>query len=148
MFSAITGADAQTAEHTLEAFSWDLNRGVNFFLENGARMPLPLRPPEALDDDEPVVLNHDDADEGWRHGDGGAAQAHTAQTCERGEPGYCPILRVLPPSWASLPCCLFSRSRSTILKSNLDAFVRAGQARAPHRCGLPASKVRLLRCAA
>ena len=96
MFSAITGADAQTAEHTLEAFGWDLNRGVNFFLENGARMPLPLRPPEALDDDEPVVLNHDDADEGWRQGDGGAAQAHTAQTCERGEPAYCPIL--FPPS--------------------------------------------------
>lgn len=114
-FSAITGADAQTAEHTLEAFGWDLNRGVNFFLENGARMPLPSRPPEVLDDDEPVVLNHDDADEGWRHGDGGAAQAHTAQTCERGVPACCPV-PFLPPSWASLSCCPFF----TVLKHNTE----------------------------
>lgn len=84
-FSAITGADAQTAEHTLEAFGWDLNRGVNFFLENGARMPLPSRP--ALDDDEPVLLG-EEAALSWRRGDNSGASeeraARAALACERG----------------------------------------------------------------
>ena len=39
-FSSITGADAATAEHVLEAHAWDLNNSVNFFLEQGAA-PLP-----------------------------------------------------------------------------------------------------------
>lgn len=82
-FSAITGADAQTAEHTLEAFSWDLNRGINFFMENGARMPLPSRAPEPEDDD-PVVLGDEprEDDAAWRRG--GGEQAHAAPLCERG----------------------------------------------------------------
>ena len=81
-FSAITGADAQTAEHTLEAFAWDLNRGVNFFLENGARMPLPSRP--ALDDDEPVLLGEEAAPSWRRGGDSGASEERAAPACERG----------------------------------------------------------------
>ena len=101
-FSAITGADAQTAEHTLEAFGWDLNRGVNFFLENGARMPLPSRP--ALDDDEPVLLG-EEAAPSWRRGDdSGASEERAALACERsGAPlvvvrvGLCFVL--------SLCCC-------------------------------------------
>lgn len=35
-FEAITGADHETAEHVLEAHGWDLNRGVNFFMESSA----------------------------------------------------------------------------------------------------------------
>lgn len=33
-FQAITGADDETAEHVLEAHGWDLNRGVNFYMES------------------------------------------------------------------------------------------------------------------
>ncbi|KAK9842580.1 hypothetical protein WJX81_007176 [Elliptochloris bilobata] len=72
-FSSITGADAHTAEHTLKAFGWDLNRGVNFFLENGARMPLPSRVP-GLDDDEPVLLG-EEAAPSWRRGGGAGGAA-------------------------------------------------------------------------
>ncbi len=35
-FQAITGTDHETAEHVLEAHGWDLNRGVNFYMENSA----------------------------------------------------------------------------------------------------------------
>lgn len=35
-FQAITGADHETAEHVLEAHGWDLNRGVNFYMESSA----------------------------------------------------------------------------------------------------------------
>ena len=33
-FTSITGADAPTAQHVLEAHGWDLNRGIEFFLES------------------------------------------------------------------------------------------------------------------
>lgn len=35
-FSSVTGADAITARHVLEAHAWDLNNGVEFFLEQGS----------------------------------------------------------------------------------------------------------------
>ena len=42
-FTSITGADAPTARHVLEAHGWDLNRGIEFFLESSnaptARQP-------------------------------------------------------------------------------------------------------------
>ena len=39
MFQSITGADAATAEHVLEAHAWDLTRGINFFMEGGTAVP-------------------------------------------------------------------------------------------------------------
>lgn len=42
-FSAVTGADVETANHVLEAHAWDLNNSVEFFLEQSANnCPLPL----------------------------------------------------------------------------------------------------------
>lgn len=38
-FQSITGADEKTAEHVLEAHAWDLNRGVNFFMESANSIP-------------------------------------------------------------------------------------------------------------
>ena len=38
-FQAITGADHETAEHVLEAHGWDLNRGVNFYMESSSVGP-------------------------------------------------------------------------------------------------------------
>ena len=35
-FQSVTGADVATAQHVLEAHAWDLNRGVEFFLEQSA----------------------------------------------------------------------------------------------------------------
>ncbi len=35
-FSSVTGADAVTAQHVLEAHAWDVNNGVEFFLEQGS----------------------------------------------------------------------------------------------------------------
>lgn len=35
-FQAITGVDHETAEHVLEAHGWDLNRGLNFYMESSA----------------------------------------------------------------------------------------------------------------
>ena len=41
-FQAITGADHETADHVLEAHGWDLNRGVNFYMESsGTGIPEP-----------------------------------------------------------------------------------------------------------
>ena len=40
MFQSITGADESTARHVLDAHSWDLNRGVSFFLEYGSGDPM------------------------------------------------------------------------------------------------------------
>ena len=58
----MTGADVATAQHVLEAHAWDLNRSVEFFLEQSAApVPQPgnLRAhavsiDEAEDDDEGV----------------------------------------------------------------------------------------------
>lgn len=49
-FQAITGADRATAEHVLEAHGWDLNRGVDFFVES-AGLPAraaPIETPQEL----------------------------------------------------------------------------------------------------
>lgn len=35
-FQAITGVDHETAEHVLEAHAWNLNRGINFYIESSA----------------------------------------------------------------------------------------------------------------
>lgn len=35
-FCSVTGADADTAVHVLEAHNWDMDRSVMFFLEGGA----------------------------------------------------------------------------------------------------------------
>lgn len=69
MFCSVTGADGDTAEHVLEAHGWDLNRSVEFFLENGAaahpsRQAVPAAPPGfqaaqtpiPVDDDSPPPL--------------------------------------------------------------------------------------------
>ncbi len=61
-FQGVTGADVATAQHVLEAHAWDLNRSVEFFLEQSAApVPQPgnLRAhavsiDEAEDDDEGV----------------------------------------------------------------------------------------------
>ena len=39
-FQGVTGADVATAQHVLEAHAWDLNRSVEFFLEQSAA-PVP-----------------------------------------------------------------------------------------------------------
>lgn len=39
-FQSVTGADVATAQHVLEAHAWDLNRSVEFFLEQSAA-PVP-----------------------------------------------------------------------------------------------------------
>ena len=59
-FSGVTGADYATAQHVLEAHSWDLNNSVNFFLEQqaGAALPAPRAPQE-----HPVPYVEDDEDE-------------------------------------------------------------------------------------
>jgi hypothetical protein len=62
-FSGVTGADYATAQHVLEAHSWDLNNSVNFFLEQqaGAALPPPRAPQEhpvpSLEEDEDEDLN-------------------------------------------------------------------------------------------
>ncbi len=38
-FCEICGSDRETAEHVLDAHSWDLDRSIGFFLEHGASMP-------------------------------------------------------------------------------------------------------------
>lgn len=61
-FQSVTGADTATAQHVLEAHAWDLNRSVEFFLEQSAA-PLPrlgnlrahaLSIDEADEDDEGI----------------------------------------------------------------------------------------------
>ena len=63
-FSELTGADSETASHVLEAHGWDLNAGVDFFLENGARPavppPAPLEPEAVEDADEPIVIDSEE----------------------------------------------------------------------------------------
>ena len=40
-FQGVTGADVATAQHVLEAHAWDLNRSVEFFLEQSAAPVVP-----------------------------------------------------------------------------------------------------------
>lgn len=56
-FSELTGADHETASHVLEAHGWDLNAGVDFFLENGSRPPPPAVPPTYID--ETIIIDED-----------------------------------------------------------------------------------------
>lgn len=59
LFSSVTGADAPTAQHVLEAHGWDLNNSVNFFLEqSGAAIPAPRAIQE-----HPVPYPDDDDDD-------------------------------------------------------------------------------------
>lgn len=39
MFCSVTGADADSALHVLEAHNWDMDRSVMFFMEPGAPAP-------------------------------------------------------------------------------------------------------------
>ena len=39
LFCSVTGADADSALHVLEAHNWDMDRSVMFFMEGGAPAP-------------------------------------------------------------------------------------------------------------
>ena len=41
LFCSVTGADADSALHVLEAHNWDMDRSVMFFMEGGAPAPVP-----------------------------------------------------------------------------------------------------------
>lgn len=41
LFCSVTGADADSALHVLEAHNWDMDRSVMFFMEGGAPAPAP-----------------------------------------------------------------------------------------------------------
>ena len=71
-FQSVCGADEETATHVLESFGGDLDRAVNFFMENGEQGLATLQsfrprepqhaaaPPGPIDldedNDEPIVL--------------------------------------------------------------------------------------------
>ena len=62
MFCSVTGADRDTAEHVLEAHSWDLNRSVEFFLEHGAaahtsRQAVSAAPPGSQAAQAPILVD-------------------------------------------------------------------------------------------
>lgn len=65
-FQSITGADDETAQHVVESFGGDLDRAVNFFLENGEQGVATLqsfRPPaqpQAAAQPAPIDLEEDD----------------------------------------------------------------------------------------
>ncbi|KAL0025751.1 hypothetical protein WJX77_008951 [Trebouxia sp. C0004] len=46
-FCSVTGADADSAQHVLEAHNWDMDRSVMFFLEGGASAPRQNQPAPA-----------------------------------------------------------------------------------------------------
>ena len=46
-FCSVTGADADSAVHVLEAHNWDMDRSVMFFLEGGAAAPRQNQPAPA-----------------------------------------------------------------------------------------------------
>ena len=46
-FCSVTGADADSALHVLEAHNWDMDRSVMFFLEGGASAPRQNQPAPA-----------------------------------------------------------------------------------------------------
>lgn len=66
MFGLITGADETTAQHVLESFNGDLDRAVNFFLENGEQGVAtlqsfrPQEPQRAAERPAPIDLEEDD----------------------------------------------------------------------------------------
>lgn len=41
LFCSVTGADADSALHVLEAHNWDMDRSVMFFMEGGGLAPAP-----------------------------------------------------------------------------------------------------------
>ena len=41
LFCSVTGADADSALHVLEAHNWDMDRSVMFFMEGGGPAPAP-----------------------------------------------------------------------------------------------------------
>lgn len=53
-FQAVTGADHETAEHVLEAHGWDLNRGVNFYMESSAAPEAERPEPRISTPEEPL----------------------------------------------------------------------------------------------
>lgn len=62
IFSSVTGADAVTAQHVLEAHAWDLNNGVEFFLEQG------MNPCPPSLQEHPVSIDEDFVDVEEPHG--------------------------------------------------------------------------------
>ena len=58
-FSELTGADSETAYHVLEAHGWDINAGVDFFLENGS-LPLAPRDLQFHDADDAIVVDDEE----------------------------------------------------------------------------------------
>ncbi len=59
-FSSVTGADAVTAQHVLEAHAWDLNNSVEFFLEQGINPcpPALLEHPVSIDEEFDDAVEH------------------------------------------------------------------------------------------
>ena len=63
-FCSVTGADADTAVHVLEAHHWDMDRSVMFFLEGGASAQpsapaLPAVQPDYQAAQAPIVVDDD-----------------------------------------------------------------------------------------
>lgn len=51
-FCELCGSDRETAEHVLDAHSWDLDRSIGFFMDQGGILPSDVQQhiPEALPD--------------------------------------------------------------------------------------------------
>ncbi len=70
MFCSVTGADANSALHVLEAHNWDMDRSVMFFLEGGASAPRQSRLANTATSagvqaaQKPIDLDNDDHDDG------------------------------------------------------------------------------------
>lgn len=56
MFCSVTGADADSALHVLEAHNWDMDRSVMFFMESGVPAPHQSRPASTAA--APVSVQH------------------------------------------------------------------------------------------
>lgn len=56
MFCSVTGADADSALHVLEAHNWDMDRSVMFFMESGGPAPHTSRPASTAA--APVSVQH------------------------------------------------------------------------------------------
>ncbi len=99
-FCAITGADEETAQHVVESFGGDLDRAVNFFLENGEQgvatlqsfrpdshaEPAAQAEPDAInvDDEEPILVPSQSPEPG-QGGQSTAAQAAAAEHAGRNQ---------------------------------------------------------------
>lgn len=55
-FCELCGSDRETAEHVLDAHSWDLDRSIGFFMDHGGTLPsdvqqhIPEVPPDLVED--------------------------------------------------------------------------------------------------